>query len=91
LLSEKIYYTTEEIQTLRDICYWHMKVEPFATFTLLHIYESAVKIYSQDLEGKINGYLQPAWGFLHMTPLEDVPLYINEIPELARWRLMIAK
>lgn len=29
--------------------------------------------------------------FLHSTPLKKVPLYMNKLPELCKWRLRIGK
>jgi hypothetical protein len=84
-------YNLQEIEELTKICIWPIDHNDFLFYTMLRIYDKTVTIYRHELEEKINGYIQPAYGFLHCTPLEEVPLYINTIPELARWRLMIAK
>jgi hypothetical protein len=84
-------YTKEEIELLRGILRWSLQPDNFLYRTWIRVHESALQIYADELEYRINGHTQAIWGFLHATPLEDVPLYVNEIPELARWRLMIAR
>jgi hypothetical protein len=34
---------------------------------------------------------KPIWDLVHKMPLDDIPLYITSDPEIARWRLSIAK
>jgi len=96
-----MYYTKEEIEVLKETLPWtnedniNLENDYSPTFrepfTVLNIYDQIHPIVERDLESSINGYLPDAGGFLHATPLELVPLYVNDIPELARWRLMIAR
>ena len=83
-------YTKEEIVLLKNIIGWRTYANSMCALWI-KVYENSLKIYEHDLYDSINGHTQPIWGFLHATPLEEVPLYVNDIPELARWRLMIAR
>lgn len=61
----------------------------------IQVYNENRTIYKRDLkrilEGGAPGYHPGLTAFLQFTPLENVPLFIHDIPELARWRLRIAK
>lgn len=62
---------------------------------LVQIYTSTIKVYKKDLKRWLTGRSSGAYpiltAFLQFTPLENVPLFIHDIPEFARWRLRIAK
>ena len=83
-------YTKEEIEVLKNILTWHVDPDDFLC-TMIKVHEKKLSIHEHELEERINHHTQSIWGFLHATPLHDVPLYVNSIPELARWRLMIAR
>jgi hypothetical protein len=84
-------YTKEQIELLKSILTWRIHTDNFLHYTVLKVHGGTQVVWAHELDRAINGHTQPIWGFLHATPLEEVPLYINTIPELARWRLMIAK
>jgi hypothetical protein len=86
-----VEYSKEEIEVLKNILTWRIDTGNFLHFTKIIVHENTLTIWAHELEERINQHTQSIWGFLHATPLEDVPLYVNSIPELARWRLMIAK
>ena len=62
---------------------------------LVTVLSEKAKIYKRDLkrilEGGAPGYHPGLTAFLQFTPLHNVPLFIHDIPEFARWRLRIAK
>jgi len=90
-----VEYNQEEIEVLKNILVWRIDTEDFLHFTKITVHENTLTIWAHELEERVNRLNRHTqyyiWGFLHDTPLHDVPLYINSIPELARWRLMIAK
>lgn len=47
--------------------------------------------YPQQDFMKLARYLKEFWYLVHCIPLRNVPLYINTIPEVAKWRLEIGK
>jgi hypothetical protein len=83
-------YTDEEVKILKGMLRWETSAfEPLcSTLTLQNIKKS---ICVEDLMACVKGDTAAITWFLHYVPLEDVPLYIHDFPELARWRLMIAK
>lgn len=92
-------YTCEDIQILVDSLVWWVNgvgVDSgvFEEFANVQIREHTRKLYLHTIEDFVDGrlLLDPALNFfLQGIPLEDVPLYLNDYPEFARWRLMIAK
>jgi hypothetical protein len=91
-----MFYTEEQIAVLSSILSWYVNEGSgvfleYMWYAKIRVYEQQTIFYRAILANQINHYIQPIYGFLHCTPLEEVPLYINTIPELARWRLMIAK
>jgi len=59
----------------------------------IQMYGEKYRIYKKDLIHVIKKetYQSGLTDFLHMTPLEQVPLFIHDLPEFACWRLRIAK
>ena len=92
-------YTQEDIWKLRASLKGefdpHFPNDPCSYHYIVKIDEDKVTLYNYSLADTIDG-THPLLDtrirkFLHETPLEDVPLYINRYPELAKWRLSIAK
>ena len=83
-------YTDEEVNILKGMLGWKTSAfEPLcSTLTLQNIKKM---ICVEDLMAYVKGDTAAITWFLHYVPLENVPLYIHDFPELARWRLMIAK
>jgi hypothetical protein len=83
-------YSKEDVEVLKNILHWEKSefVPPRSTVCVRNK-ESVV--YMDDLLNDMTGNSAAMAWFLHYVPFEDVPLYIHDFPELARWRLMIAR
>lgn len=40
---------------------------------------------------KLNRYLKEFWYLIYAVPIRRVPLFINEIPDVANWRMRIGR
>jgi hypothetical protein len=83
-------YSKEDIEVLRSLLSWQdlPLVPPRST---VNVRKAKYTVYEDDLlNGTLGNHAAMTW-FLRDVPLENVPLYIHDFPELARWRLMIAK
>lgn len=83
-------YTDEETKVLKDILGWKTPAYE-AICSTLTLQSIKKMICVEDLMACVKGDTAAITWFLHYVPLEDVPLYIQDFPELARWRLMIAR
>jgi hypothetical protein len=92
-------YTEEDLKILIDMldwvgdraypyCFAFIKTPKIDGSTIYLLYES---LLSQQINKPNDSKFTDMSLFLHKVPIEDVPLYINDYPELARWRLMLAK
>jgi len=86
----KLGYSKEDVEELRKILPWQYfpLMPPRAT---INVRKTKYEVYEDDLLNGVLGDRAAMTWFLSYVPLEDVPLYIHDFPELARWRLMIAR
>jgi hypothetical protein len=90
-------YTEEDILKLKQSLTWYVNedagpfIEDATWYAECTVHENLVRLYSGTVTNTLKDSNRPLWGFLYNVSIEDVPLYINSIPELAKWRLMIAK
>lgn len=92
-------FTIEELNNLMDIFKMHGSSENYSTTvevngTTNYLYKDdlLLAIYSPKDVKRIKGFLLDIFThLLHEEPIENVPLYINTLPVLAKWRLEIGK
>jgi len=93
-------YTEEDILVLKKMLKWYVNGDAgtdianawFSDITSATDY--TIRLYSGKVTKQLNDLNEPhnPWGkFLYNVPIEDVPLYVNSVPEIAKWRLMINK
>jgi hypothetical protein len=87
----KLGYSKEDIKVLRSILPWRKLFSLVPPRSIINVRKTEYVTYENDLLNGVLGDSAAITWFLHYVPLEDVPLYIHDFPELARWRLMIAK
>lgn len=92
-------FAIEELNNLMDTFKMHGSAENYSTTidvngTTIYPYKDdlLLAIYSpKDVKKEKNSSLDMFIRLLHEEPLENVPLYINTLPVLAKWRLEIGK
>lgn len=67
----------------------HKLHQPIDRDTIVQLFN--FEIYELDEDKLEDTYLIEVKKLLFVEPLERVPLFISDFPELARWRLRIAK
>lgn len=87
----KLGYSIEDIELLRSILSWRKLSSLLPPRSTINVRKTEYVIYEDDLLNGVLGNSVAIMWFLRDVPLEDVPLYIHDFPELARWRLVIAK
>jgi len=87
----KMGYSKEDIEVLRSILPWRKLSSLLPPRSTINVRKTEYVTYEDDLLDGVLGNSAAIMWFLRYVPMENVPLYIHDFPELARWRLMIAR